>query len=130
MGSRVRLSLAVFGLSLGAIALGFFVSLDHQGRLHLDALYLCGFMVVEALIWAWALLGTRPQRLWQRSLLALIVLMPGAAFFTTKVGMHGPASGFFHLAWLAFVILILVITMLVSGTIHAVSLARQRRTAS
>jgi ABC-type multidrug transport system permease subunit len=85
-------------------------------------------MLAEALIWGAALLSTRPRRLWVRCSLALAVLVPWG-LYTIQIVMHAPVYVHFHHLWLWLVILSLVVTAIASGTMHAVSFARERREA-
>jgi hypothetical protein len=141
MSKRARLATAVIAASVAAIAFAFYLSLDRDSYFfyteqeraswkfsprHISLV--CAIMIVEAVVWGTALLSAWPRYLWLRCVFALIVLVPWG-LFTFQIVMHAPRYVHFHHLWLALVILSLLITALVSGTMQVVSLARQRRAA-
>ena len=141
MTNRARLIAVVLAATAGAIGFALYLSFDPDSYFFYTAedrarwrfstghvLLVCGIMLAEAVIWGAALLSTFPRRLWLRCLLALAVLVPWG-LYTLQIVMHAPLYVHFHHLWLWLVILSLVIGAITSGTIHAVSLARQRRAA-
>src|SRR6266850_3938284 len=139
MTHRARLTVVVVAAAAGAVGFVVFLSLDPDSYFFYTpedraartfspwhVALVCCVMVAEAVIWAAALISRRPKFLWLRSLLALIVLVPWG-LFTIQIAMHAPRYVRFHHLWLWFVILSLVIAAIASGTMHAISLARQRR---
>jgi hypothetical protein len=77
----------------------------------------CGVVLGEALIAASALTIRRPPRLWARCALALLILLPWAAYTFTMV-MHAPRYVHLHHLWLASVLFLLALVLLVSGAKH------------
>ena len=141
MSHRAWLIAVVLAATAGAVGFTLYLSLDPDSYFFYTAedrarwqfrpghvLLVCGVMLAEALIWGAALLSIRPRCLWVRCLLALAVLVPWG-LYTIQIVMHAPVYVHFHHLWLWLVILSLVVTAIASGTMHAVSLARERREA-
>lgn len=141
MTNRARLTAVVLAATAGAIGFTLYLSLDPDSYFFYTAedrarwqfrpghvLLVCVVMLVEALTWGAALLSTRPARLWVRCLVALAALIPWG-LYTFQIVMHAPVYVHFHHLWLWLVILSLAVTAIASGTMNAVSFARQRREA-
>lgn len=141
MTNRARLTAVVLMATAGAIGFVLYLSLNPDRYFFYTAedrarwqystehvLLVCGIMLAEGLISGAALLSTRPGRLWVRCLIALAVLIPWG-LYTIQIVMHAPVYVHFHHLWLWLVILSLVVTAIASGTMNAVSFARQRREA-
>jgi hypothetical protein len=141
MSKRARLATAVVAASVAAIAFAFYLSLDRDSYFfyteeqranwkfspwHIS--FVCAIMLAEAVVWCMALLSRWPRYLWLRCVLALVVLVPWG-LYTFQIVMHAPRYVHFHHLWLALVILSLLVTALLSGTMQIVSISRQRRAA-
>ena len=140
MTKRATLSIVLVATA-GAIACTLWVSLDPDyyffyteaeratWRFSLGhVLTVSGIMLIVATICGAAFLCARPEHLWLRSLLALVMLVPWA-LYTTRFVIHVPGYVLIHHLWVWVNILALVAAAAVSATMHVVSIGRRRRVA-
>ncbi len=66
--------------------------------------FVCGAMLLEALVACFAIVATRPKALWARCLLALLVLGPWS-FFSTMFVVHMPGYILLHHLWVWLLVL-------------------------
>jgi len=76
--------------------------------------FVCGVMLVEALVACLAIVASRPKALWVRCLIGLLLLGPWS-FFSTMLVVHMPGYTLFHHLWVWLLVLVLVVVGAVSA---------------
>jgi hypothetical protein len=82
-----------------------------------SVVFVCSLMLAEGFVACLALVASRPQNLWGRCLIGLIVLGPWAVLSTMLV-LHMPAYTLFHHLWVWLLVVSLTLVTLGSVARH------------
>jgi hypothetical protein len=76
--------------------------------------FVCGVMLVEALVACLAVVANRPRALWFRCLLGLLLIGPWS-FFSTMFVVHMPGYILFHHLWVWLLVLVVALVGITSA---------------
>ena len=76
--------------------------------------FVCGVMLVEALVACLAIMASRPKALWLRCLMGLLLLGPWSLFSTMLV-VHMPGYTLFHHLWVWLLVFVLIVAGVASS---------------